>query len=102
MLTMAEHRKIRVDLRKNRAKPPREKNWTRDFQQATDQDYSAGERIRAKGQLSRKRTIVTDSPVANGEAQSTETPMPAVDLAECLPGRVVRIHGLQNIVMAED
>ncbi|HQR42950.1 MAG TPA: ribosome small subunit-dependent GTPase A, partial [Gemmatales bacterium] len=28
--------------------------------------------------------------------------MPSVDLTSCLPGRVVRVHGLQNVVMTED
>lgn len=99
---MPERRKIRVDLRKNRGNPPREKGWTRDYHQADDHDYSAGERIRAKGDLSRKRTIVTDSPVPENPGDPTVTLMPAADLSECLTGRVVRVHGLQNIVMTDD
>src|SRR5437762_13193508 len=55
-------KKIRVELRKNLAKPPRDKRWTQGFQdhgfedEATTQD----ERVRAKGALSRKRTIIQD------------------------------------------
>lgn len=99
---MHERRKIRVDLRKNRSKPPREKGWTRDFQNNQDNDYTAGERIRAKGDLSRKRTIVADVATRDATGDSQDTIMPAIDLGDCLPGRVVRVHGLQNIVMTED
>lgn len=98
---MPDPRKVRVDLRKNRSKPPREKGWTRDFRQDDEQDYTSSERIRAKGELSRKRTIVTDGTVPDDQDQSVDTLMPAVDLTECMPGRVVRIHGLQNIVMTD-
>lgn len=99
---MPERRKIRVDLRKNRAKPPRLNDWTRDYQHQEENDYTAGERIRAKGDLSRKRTIITDSTPAEPGDDSPETMMPAVDLTECLAGRVVRVHGLQNMVMTDD
>lgn len=99
---MAEQRKVRVDLRKNRSKPPREKGWTRDYQQKDETDYSAGERIRAKGDLSRKRTIVTDETAPSADTATPEIFMPSVDLTSCLPGRVVRVHGLQNVVMTED
>jgi len=99
---MHERRKIRVDLRKNRSKPPRENSWTRDFQTDEEGDYKAGERIRAKGDLSRKRTIVADVVSSGSDGDSNETIMPAIDLGDCLPGRVVRVHGLQNIVMTED
>lgn len=99
---MPEPRKIRVDLRKNRTKPPREKGWTRDYQQEDDQDYSAGERIRAKGDLSRKRTIMAEQPSLDPHAITPDILMPAVDLTSCLPGRVVRVHGLNNIVMTAD
>jgi len=54
-------RKIRVDLRKNREKPPRKKReWTRLFREedVEQEDARQEERVRAKGQLSRKRTVV--------------------------------------------
>jgi ribosome biogenesis GTPase len=99
---MAEHRKVRVDLRKNRSKPPRENGWTRDYQVDDERDYSAGERIRAKGDLSRKRTIVTEETAPNADTATPDIFMPAVDLSSCLPGRVMRVHGLQNIVMTDE
>ena len=93
-------KKVRVELRKNRTKPPRERDWTRGFQDHGYQDEatSAAERVRAKGDLSRYRTIIQE-----GEAgtQSNEV-MPSADTSECRRGRVVRVHGLQSVIEAED
>src|SRR5262245_35339262 len=49
-------KKIRVDLRKNRSKPPRDKQWTQEFAaHGFDEKATVGdERIRSKGELSRK------------------------------------------------
>ena len=95
---MAKKKKVRVDLRKNRSKPPRPQQWTRGYQEhgfaedATVQE----ERIRAKGDLSRRRTIIQD------EAPTEATSMPAVDETTARPGRVLRVHGLYSVVEAED
>jgi ribosome biogenesis GTPase len=100
-LTMAKKKKVRVDMRKNRSKPPRPRQWTRGFHEhGFDEEATAqGERVRAKGDLSRRRTIIQeDAGAATGE-ESVD--MPAVDQAACLPGRVLRVHGLQSIVEAE-
>ncbi len=63
-------RKVRVDLRKNRAKAVRDKNvWTRGFRDGDikHQDTKNVEQVRAKGDLSRKRTIITqDDGVEDG------------------------------------
>jgi ribosome biogenesis GTPase / thiamine phosphate phosphatase len=98
---MARRRKIRIDLRKNRSKPPRQHGWTRDFQAGGGEDMSSTERVRAKGDLSRKRTIMAEDTNPAGP-EPTEGVMPAVDLSECLQGRVVRVHGHHNIVMTDD
>src|SRR5262249_20499191 len=59
------------------------------------------EQVRAKGDLSRRRTIIQeDSHKETGGAEPAE--MPAVDTSACLPGRVLRIHGLFSIVATED
>jgi ribosome biogenesis GTPase len=89
-------KKTRVELRKNRAKPPRENDLTRAYQEdkgGTD-DSRSSERVRAKGELSRYRTVVQD--------QSDTSTKPGIDAAECLRGRVLRVHGLQSIVEADD
>lgn len=99
---MAKKKKIRVDLRKNRSKPPRDKGWTRGYQEHgyAEEATKPDERIRAKGDLSRRRTIITEV----GEQQGGEdTPdMPSVDTSICLPGRVIRVHNIYNIVETED
>src|SRR5437667_10677639 len=96
---MAKKKKIRVDLRKNRAKPPRPNAWTRKFQEhgLEDDATPTEERVRAKGDLSRRRTIITEE---TENAESAE--MPAIDESACLAGRVLKIHGLWSMVETED
>jgi ribosome biogenesis GTPase len=88
-------KKKRVELRKNRTKPPRDKGWTRGFAEhgyAEDATLNQ-ERVRAKGDLSRKRTIIeSESGTAAGDRAA-----PAVD-ASCVAGRVLRVHGLDSVV----
>jgi ribosome biogenesis GTPase len=100
---MAKKKKVRVDLRKNRSKPPRQRHWTRGFQEHgfADEATANAERVRAKGELSRRRTIIqedTDAPAAGQEPAE----MPAADSSACLPGRVLRVHGLQSVVETDD
>jgi ribosome biogenesis GTPase len=89
-------KKVRVEMRKNRGKPPRENDLTRAYQDDAGrvEDAHSGERVRAKGDASRYRTVVQDNADTTG--------MPAVDAAECLRGRVLRVHGLQSVVQADD
>jgi ribosome biogenesis GTPase / thiamine phosphate phosphatase len=99
---MAKKKKVRVDLRKNRNKAPREGDWTKKFQDADAEDASrTAERVRARGDLSRRRTIVQDEAgesAAGGEAAE----MPAVDVGECRPGRVLRVYRDVCVVQAEE
>lgn len=87
-------KKKRVELRKNRSKPARDKGWTRGFQQHgyAEEATLGGERVRAKGDLSRKRTIETEDGAT----------MPSADEAICLPGRVICVYGLDNLVQIDD
>ena len=99
---MAKNNKKRVELRKNRTKPPRGNQWTRDFQAHgfADEATLADERVRAKGDLSRKRTIIqNDAAVQPGQEDSAM--MPSVDPAVCQPGRVLRVHGLSSVVQTD-
>jgi len=95
-------KKVRVELRKNRSKPPRRRNWTRGFQEHgfTEDGTPADERVRAKGDLSRKRTIIQEETSEPTDREAVE--MPAADMATCLPGRVLRVHGLASVVETED
>ena len=82
---MGKKKKTRVDLRKNRSKPPRPQGWTRDFQDHgfLEEGTKGQERVRAKGDLSRKRTIMQSDNAS--EAGPGEVAMPAVDKDACLP-----------------
>lgn len=93
---MSKKKKVRVELRKNREKPPRENDLTRDFAEGDGRadDAQSGERVRAKGNLSRYRTVVQNET----EAGST---MPAGD-DTFLRGRVLRVHGLASVVETDD
>src|SRR6516162_1441755 len=90
-------KKVRVELRKNRTKPPRENDLTRAYQEDADRadDTHASERVRAKGDLSRYRTVVQD----NDDAVPG---MPSVDAEACIRGRVIRVHGLASVVETDD
>lgn len=103
---MGKKNKIRVDLRRNRSKPPRERGWTRDYHAhgfAEENETPYAERVRAKGALSRRRTIIAQ-PAEEAAATEGASPaeMPAVDLNECLPGRVLRVQGLHCVVATEE
>jgi ribosome biogenesis GTPase len=89
-------KKVRVEMRKNRAKPPRGNDITRAYQEdaAKAEDAHTTERVRAKGDISRYRTIVQD--------EDADTLTPSVDTAGCVRGRVLRVHGLQSVVEADD
>ncbi len=99
---MAKKKKVRVELRKNRQKPPREGDLTRQFQQdGLSEDAIKGERVRAKGDLSRRRTIITHEPQTADGTGPESAEMPAVDVSACVPGRVVRVHK-ESLVETDD
>ncbi|MBI1918552.1 MAG: ribosome small subunit-dependent GTPase A [Planctomycetes bacterium] len=97
-------KKVRVDLRKNRTKPPRERGWTRGFQEHgfADEATHGEERVRAKGDLSRRRTIIQEVGAAPAEGGQEPAEMPAVDPHECLEGRVLRVQRLGCVVSTTD
>jgi ribosome biogenesis GTPase len=101
---MAKKKKVRVDLRKNRSKPPRQRQWTRGFQEHgfSEEATTGQERVRPKGELSRRRTLVQEDAPASADAGSEAAEMPAVDKGACLFGRVLRVHGLNSVVATED
>jgi ribosome biogenesis GTPase len=101
---VSKKKKVRVDLRKNRSKPPRPNNWTRVLQ-GPDSDEAAlpaQERVRAKGDLSRRRTIIQADTENLRDSGQESTNMPAADSSACLAGRVLRVHGLSSVVETED
>ncbi|HEU5117051.1 MAG TPA: ribosome small subunit-dependent GTPase A, partial [Isosphaeraceae bacterium] len=86
---MGKKRKVRVELRKNRQKRTRANDLTRRYHQddLKSADAPGAERVRAKGDLSRHRTIVSDSSEQADEG-STENALAnlSVDLSECQTG----------------
>lgn len=102
---MGKKKKIRVNMRPNRSKPPRDHQWTRGFQEHGFSEAAprADERVRAKGDLSRRRTIIQqDGPAPESQGQDL-VEMPAVaDEGVCLSGRVFSVQGLYSDVEAED
>lgn len=88
-----EKRKIRVSFHKNRGGKPRRNNWTRAEDDAAA-DAVGSERLTGKGDLTRRRTVITDD--ATGDAQRS------VDLAECLPGQVLWTVGANRSAVRLD
>jgi ribosome biogenesis GTPase / thiamine phosphate phosphatase len=78
-------RKVRVEFRQNRQAPGRRGDLTRRYQRETDavEDAVRGEQVRARGDLSRKRTVI----LGEGDA-------PTVDESLWLRGDVTAVHGL--------
>lgn len=105
---MSRKKKVRVELRKNRQKRRRDNDLTRNYHegQPLKAEPASDERVRAKGDLSRRRTVIVEEPaVVEGETPSEPEHFSsnlAIDLSECLVGRVVRNHGLESVVQTDD
>ncbi|WP_422926844.1 ribosome small subunit-dependent GTPase A [Singulisphaera sp. PoT] len=106
---MSKKKKVRVAFKKNRQKRTRANDLTRSYGQegTSPAEAASGERVRAKGELSRHRTIVTDVGDAgdsggSGKDESDPAAMRSVDFATCVSGRVIRVHGLLSIVEDEE
>ncbi len=94
-------KKIRVEMRKNLMKRHREKDLTRDYRGGeVPEDIETAEPVRAKGALSRRRTVVTDT--ADADDAAAAAALPAVDPNQCVRGRVLRVHGLLSFVQGDD
>jgi len=78
-------RKTRVDFRQNRQQPRRTADWTRRYHQEQDalEDTQLSESVRAKGELSRKRTVIVGDDSA-----------PVTDESLWKPGVVTSVYGL--------
>ncbi len=85
-------RKVRVEFRQNRQSRRRTDEWTRQYRAAEQRldDSQRGETVRAKGELSRKRTILVDQRDAH-----------AVDESQWRRGTIMKVHGLIAFVRDE-
>jgi len=99
---VAKKKKVRVAFKKNRQKRTRANDMTPGYNEGDPNsgETASGERVRAKGDLSRHRTVMHEVPEAG--ADPNDAPRLAVDLSTCRIGRVVRVHGLISVVQAED
>ena len=106
---MAKKKKVRVAFKKNRQKRTRANDLTQAYGGGDEPPpaprASPAERVRAKGDLSRHRTVMHE--VAEGAERRRPRRRPrrarsSVDLSECRPGRVLRVHGLESVVRDED
>ncbi len=96
-------KKVRVEMRRNLGKPPRKNAWTQGFKDhGYDEESTKGdERVRAKGDLSRHRTIMAETgPTEEGSGPVDVMPLAGMD--GCKKGRVIKVFGLQSVVQAED
>lgn len=86
-------RKVRVDFRQNRQVRRRSDEWTRQLRANEDRvlDSASVESVRAKGELSRKRTIIVD-----------DDALPIIDETLWLPGVVTKVHGRYCYVTSDD
>jgi ribosome biogenesis GTPase / thiamine phosphate phosphatase len=93
---MARKRKIRVPLRKNRQKAPRQREpRPEELDPDHELERSGGdERISGKGQLTRYRTIISSD-------ETDQAPRRAIDETGCLRGRVLSPRGAGCRVQAE-
>jgi ribosome biogenesis GTPase len=101
MAKKRKSQKIRADFRKNRETRVRDGDLTRQFSQgdlAAGDDAVAGERIRGKAELFRRRTVVGEQI----EDESGPAVRLEIDETKCSAGRVLRAGGLESAVQAED
>jgi ribosome biogenesis GTPase len=98
---MAKKNKIRADFRKNRTARVRTTDMTRHFDKATFEEDSTerSERVSGKGNLTRRRTVVSDKAVESQDDMSAHL---AVDESVCRQGRVLRVLGLHSEVRDAD
>src|SRR5271154_985444 len=92
-------RKARVAFRKNRQSRTRANDLTRQFRPDDPTPEAASvDRVRPRGDLSRRRTIIEEVGAASGGQSAAAAPEAAnrraIDTSRCRSGRVVRVHGL--------
>jgi ribosome biogenesis GTPase / thiamine phosphate phosphatase len=94
-------KKIRTEFKKNYQGRVRETDLTRQFHsgELNDETSATNERVSGKGYLTRHRTVIGQ--VASQSQDGLRVDM-EFDDASIQPGRVLRMHGLDCIVQAQD
>jgi ribosome biogenesis GTPase len=88
-----DKRKIRVSFRKNRTARARQNDWTT-AREEDAADAVSSERLSGKGDLTRRRTVVTSASNADG--------LRNVDLSQCRAGRVLWTVGANHSAVELD
>ena len=93
--------KIRAEFKKNYQKRTRNKDLTRQYRQDPDDDEALAkrERVSGKGELTRRRTIVGQHSVEEGDGLAVDI---EVSDPSAKSGRVLRVHGLDCVVQTDD
>ena len=91
--------KVRTEFRKRHESRRRKNDFTREFHDGDQnlEDLGKSERVTGKGALTRKRTV--SGLESNEEGDGFQVDL-KIDESRCLPGRVIRVHGLNSIVSA--
>lgn len=91
---MSKKKKIRVSFHKNRTKRRRQGDLTRQYREdeRATEELTKEERVRGKGDVTRKRTILVDE----------DENVIAIPDSECLRGRVLMVQGLHCVVVTDD
>ena len=95
-------RRNRVDLRKNRSKPPRTAPVDARLSGARLHRRSDRSTTSASAPRATCRASAPSSRTSRRPSGGERPTMPAVDPAVCLPGRVLRVHGLVSVVQTDD
>lgn len=99
---MAKHnkKKIRAEFRKGHEKTSRQSDLTGDFRRygLEHEETVTSQRVSGKGEVTRKRTVIGAETVADASGSVVQL---AVN-AQCRPGRVLSVHGLNSAVLGED
>lgn len=93
------HSKIRTEFRKNHQGRTRNSDLTRQFEQGTVDELANRERVSGKGELTRHRTVVGQHSEVGSDGLAVELQF---DDPSVVSGRVLRVHGLECVVRAED
>lgn len=95
-------RKIRTEFRKNRVPRTRQGDLTREYRDDGLQDDESAriERVSGKGDLTRKRTVITAETA--GESTDEIATQLRVDEAICRSGCVLSVHGLTSHILGDD
>jgi ribosome biogenesis GTPase len=102
---MTKSRKLRVDFRKNRSSRRRSGDLTRAVEANPEHaaDLAASERISGKGELTRRRTVVTPASAAPlQDPGNADRAAGAPPVGGGWRGQVLHVHGLESFVRAAD